>query len=68
MHVLVAEDDAALREAIVDTLRFGGCTVNLVSDVMADQFAHAIRQRYQAKCGIVPEVLICRASGGASTL
>ena len=47
---------------------FGGCTVNLVSDVMADQFAHAIRQRYQAKCGIVPEVLICRASGGASTL
>ncbi len=32
MHVLVAEDDAALREAIVDTLRFGGCTVTAVEN------------------------------------
>jgi two-component system, response regulator FlrC len=31
-HVLVAEDDAALREALVDTLRFAGCRVTAVAD------------------------------------
>jgi two-component system, response regulator FlrC len=31
-RVLVAEDDPALREAIVDTLRFGGCTVTAVAN------------------------------------
>jgi two-component system response regulator FlrC len=31
-RVLVAEDDAALREAIVDTLRAGGCSVTAVAN------------------------------------
>jgi two-component system response regulator FlrC len=31
-HVLVAEDDPALREALVDTLRFAGCRVTAVAD------------------------------------
>jgi two-component system response regulator FlrC len=31
-HVLVAEDDAALRDALVDTLRFAGCRVTAVAD------------------------------------
>jgi two-component system response regulator FlrC len=32
LRVLVAEDDPALREAIVDTLRFGGCAVTAVAN------------------------------------
>jgi two-component system, response regulator FlrC len=31
-HVLVAEDDAALRDALADTLRFAGCRVTAVAD------------------------------------
>ena len=31
-YVLVAEDDAALRDALVDTLRFAGCRVTAVAD------------------------------------
>jgi two-component system response regulator FlrC len=31
-HVLVAEDDPALRDALVDTLRFAGCRVTAVAD------------------------------------
>ena len=31
-HVLVAEDDPALRDALVDTLRFAGCRVTVVAD------------------------------------
>jgi two-component system response regulator FlrC len=32
LQILVAEDDPALREAIVDTLRFGGCEVTAVAN------------------------------------
>lgn len=32
LRILVAEDDPALREAIVDTLRFGGCDVTAVAN------------------------------------
>jgi two-component system response regulator FlrC len=32
LRILVAEDDPALREAIVDTLRFGGCEVTAVAN------------------------------------
>jgi two-component system response regulator FlrC len=34
-HVLVAEDDVALREALVDTLRFAGFRVTAVADGLA---------------------------------
>lgn len=47
---------------------FGGCTVNLVSRVMADQFRHAIRRQYQVKFGIEAAVFVCAASRGASAL
>jgi galactokinase len=47
---------------------FGGCTVNLVSRVMADQFAHAIRRQYQAKFGIEAAVFVCQPAPGASAL
>ena len=47
---------------------FGGSTVNLVSRVMADQFAHAIRRQYYAKFGIEAAVFVCQPARGASAL
>lgn len=47
---------------------FGGCTVNLVSTVMADQFAHAIRLRYREQFNIDPDVFVCQPSAGAGRL
>lgn len=44
---------------------FGGCTVNLVESQSAAAFAAGIKQRYQQKTGILPEVYICSAANGA---
>jgi len=45
---------------------FGGCTVNLVEEGLAGQFAQQLAQGYLAKSGNTPEIYICRASQGAS--
>ncbi len=44
---------------------FGGCTVNLVEQTEAETFAQKLGERYTARMGIVPEIHICHASGGA---
>jgi len=45
---------------------FGGCTVNLVRAEHAAAFAEILGDRYAGKIGIVPQIHICHASGGAS--
>ncbi len=45
---------------------FGGCTVNLVEADRAPEFAAALGERYAARTGIVPQIHICHASGGAN--
>jgi galactokinase len=45
---------------------FGGCTVNLVEREQAEEFAKALSAGYESKCGLHPEIYICRASEGAS--
>ncbi|MEO7144977.1 MAG: galactokinase [Bryobacteraceae bacterium] len=47
---------------------FGGCTVNLVSEEIAPEFASSIRPLYQNRFGIDPEIYSCRPSPGAETL
>jgi len=47
---------------------FGGCTVNLVRDESAADFAAQIVERYQQATGINPQVYICSAESGAQTL
>lgn len=47
---------------------FGGCTVNLVEQKDAAAFAAELGKRYTARFGIVPQIHICRASGGAHRL
>jgi galactokinase len=44
---------------------FGGCTVNLVQEELAELFAKALRGKYRAATGIEPEIYRCRASAGA---
>jgi galactokinase len=47
---------------------FGGCTINLVEQGDAVEFSRMLGSRYAAKMRIVPEMHICRASGGAHRL
>jgi galactokinase len=47
---------------------FGGCTINLVEQKDAAAFAKALGLRYTDKIGIVPQIHICHASGGAHRL
>ena len=44
---------------------FGGCTVNLVEAHHAASFAATLAERYATRTGIVPQIHICHASGGA---
>ncbi len=47
---------------------FGGCTINLVEREHAAEFAEALGARYSSEIGIVPQVHICHASGGANRI
>lgn len=44
---------------------FGGCTVNLVREESADDFAQAIAERYRQRTGTNPDVYLCTAEDGA---
>lgn len=47
---------------------FGGCTINLVEQQEARTFSKELGRCYAERTGIVPEIHICRASGGAHRL
>jgi galactokinase len=47
---------------------FGGCTVNLVREEEAENFARQIADRYQQATGINPQVYLCTAEDGAGEL
>ncbi|WP_348263748.1 galactokinase [Telmatobacter sp. DSM 110680] len=44
---------------------FGGCTINLVEQGRAQEFAKALAASYASETGIVPQIHICHASSGA---
>lgn len=44
---------------------FGGCTVNLVEQRRAGEFAEALKEEYRTATGIVAEIYRCHASAGA---
>src|SRR6185312_16109615 len=66
--VALAQDLPGLIGARLTGGGFGGCTVNLVEQSQALPFAEALGARYTAQFGIVPEIHICHASGGAHRL
>lgn len=47
---------------------FGGCTVNLVREASAADFAAQVSERYRKATGIDPQVYLCSAEDGASAL
>jgi galactokinase len=47
---------------------FGGCTVNLVREENAEDFAKRIAERYREATGITPQVYLCSAEDGAQEL
>jgi galactokinase len=44
---------------------FGGCTINLVQQEHAAEFAKTLKARYREAIGIEAEIYICHASAGA---
>lgn len=63
--VALAQDLPGLIGARLTGGGFGGCTINLVEREQATAFAEALAARYATETGIVPQILICHASGGA---
>ncbi len=63
--VALAQDLPGLIGARLTGGGFGGCTVNLVEQPQAEAFAEALGGRYAAQFGIVAQIYICHASGGA---
>jgi len=66
--VALAQDLPGLIGARLTGGGFGGCTINLVEQSQAAAFAEALAGRYTAQFGIVPQIHICHASGGAHRL
>jgi galactokinase len=66
--VALAQDLPGLIGARLTGGGFGGCTVNVVEQTQAAAFADALGKRYTAQFGIVPQIHICHASGGAHRL
>jgi galactokinase len=66
--VNLAQDLPGLIGARLTGGGFGGCTVNLVERTQAADFARALGDRYGAEIGIVPQIHVCHASGGAHRL
>jgi len=68
LMVDLAQDIPGLIGARLTGGGFGGCTINLVEQDQAKAFAEELGRRYAAKTGIVPQIHICHASGGAHRL
>ena len=63
--VMLAHDLPGLIGARLTGGGFGGCTINLVEQNKAQEFAKALAASYASETGIVPQIHICHASGGA---
>ena len=47
---------------------FGGCTINLVDAVHAEELRRRLERDYEARTGLKPTILICEASDGAGAV
>ncbi len=66
--VALAQDLPGLIGARLTGGGFGGCTINLVEQAEAPAFAEALGAKYAEQIGIVPQIHVCHASGGAHRL
>ena len=63
--VELAQDLPGLIGARLTGGGFGGCTINLVEQSEAPAFAQRLAELYTGHTGIVPQIHLCYASGGA---
>ena len=68
LMVELAQDIPGLIGARLTGGGFGGCTINLVEQSEAKAFAAELGKRYATRTGIVPQIHVCHASGGAHRL
>jgi galactokinase len=66
--VELAQDLPGLIGARLTGGGFGGCTINLVERSHAEAFQEELAKLYAGQIGIVPQIHICHASGGAHRL
>ncbi len=66
--VALAQDLPGLIGARLTGGGFGGCTINLVEQDQAAAFVEGLAGLYTGQTGIVPQIFICHASGGAHRL
>jgi galactokinase len=66
--VALAQDLPGLIGARLTGGGFGGCTINLIERQYTTEFSEALGAHYAAETGIVPQILVCHASGGARKL
>jgi galactokinase len=66
--VELAQDLPGLIGARLTGGGFGGCTINLVEQTQATTFVEELAKLYAGQTGIVPQIHICQASGGAHRL
>jgi galactokinase len=66
--VELAQDLPGLIGARLTGGGFGGCTINLVEQDHAKLFQEKLAELYAGQIGIVPQIYICHASGGAHRL
>jgi galactokinase len=66
--VELAQDLPGLIGARLTGGGFGGCTINLVEQSQAEAFQEELARLYAGQIGIVPQIHICHASGGAHRL
>ena len=66
--VELAQDLPGLIGARLTGGGFGGCTINLVEQTQAAAFQGELAALYAGHTGIVPQIHICTASGGAHRL
>ena len=66
--VELAQDLPGLIGARLTGGGFGGCTINLVDQDQAGEFVESLGGLYAGQTGIVPQIFICHASGGAHRL
>jgi galactokinase len=66
--VELAQDLPGLIGARLTGGGFGGCTINLVDRDHAAEFVESLAGLYAGQTGIVPQIFICHASGGAHRL
>jgi galactokinase len=66
--VELAQDLPGLIGARLTGGGFGGCTINLVEQSEAKAFQEELGRLYAGQIGIIPQIHICHASGGAHRL